>query len=92
MKTPELFATFGYRHQLVDLCGKKALKSTRSTKLSNGLMIGLVNPKYLTGGRSFLKVQSKKLKADAFTKVRDEIYRLCRELIKLDEPWKFVVI
>jgi hypothetical protein len=23
-------------------------------------------------------------------KVRDEIYRLCRELIKLDEPWKFV--
>jgi hypothetical protein len=25
-------------------------------------------------------------------KVRDEIYRLCRELIKLDEPWKFVVI
>jgi hypothetical protein len=25
-------------------------------------------------------------------KVRDEIYRLGRELIKLDEPWKFVVI
>jgi hypothetical protein len=25
-------------------------------------------------------------------KVRDEIYRLCRELIKLDEPWRFVVI
>jgi hypothetical protein len=25
-------------------------------------------------------------------KVRDEIYRLCGELIKLDEPWKFVVI
>jgi hypothetical protein len=24
-------------------------------------------------------------------KVRDEIYRLCREVIKLDEPWKFVV-
>jgi hypothetical protein len=24
--------------------------------------------------------------------VRDEIYRLFRELIKLDEPWKFVVI
>jgi hypothetical protein len=24
-------------------------------------------------------------------KVRDEIYRLCRELMKLDEPWKFVV-
>jgi hypothetical protein len=23
--------------------------------------------------------------------VRDEIYRLARELIKLDEPWKFVV-
>jgi hypothetical protein len=23
-------------------------------------------------------------------KVRDEIYRLCRELIKLDESWKFV--
>jgi hypothetical protein len=23
-------------------------------------------------------------------KVRDEIYRLCRELIKLDEPWVFV--
>jgi hypothetical protein len=22
-------------------------------------------------------------------KVRNEIYRLCRELIKLDEPWKF---
>jgi hypothetical protein len=22
-------------------------------------------------------------------KVRDEIYRLCRELIKLDSPWKF---
>jgi hypothetical protein len=25
-------------------------------------------------------------------KVRDEIYRLCRELIKLDEPWRFIVI
>jgi hypothetical protein len=25
-------------------------------------------------------------------KVRDEIYRLAGELIKLDEPWKFVVI
>jgi hypothetical protein len=25
-------------------------------------------------------------------KVRDEIYRLCRELIRLDEPWRFVVI
>jgi hypothetical protein len=25
-------------------------------------------------------------------KVRDEIYRLSRELIKLDEPWRFVVI
>jgi hypothetical protein len=25
-------------------------------------------------------------------KVRDEIYGLCGELIKLDEPWKFVVI
>jgi hypothetical protein len=25
-------------------------------------------------------------------KVRDEIYRLCRELMKLDEPWKFVAI
>ena len=24
--------------------------------------------------------------------VRNEIYRLCRELIKLDEPWNFVVI
>ena len=24
-------------------------------------------------------------------KIRDEIYRLSRELIKLDEPWKFVV-
>jgi hypothetical protein len=24
-------------------------------------------------------------------KVRDEIYRLCRKLIKLDEPWRFVV-
>jgi hypothetical protein len=23
-------------------------------------------------------------------KVKDEIYRLSRELIKLDEPWKFV--
>jgi hypothetical protein len=23
-------------------------------------------------------------------KITDEIYRLCRELIKLDEPWKFV--
>jgi hypothetical protein len=23
-------------------------------------------------------------------KVRDEIYRLCRELMKLDEPWVFV--
>jgi hypothetical protein len=23
-------------------------------------------------------------------KVRDEIYRLCRELMKLDEPWRFV--
>jgi hypothetical protein len=25
-------------------------------------------------------------------KVRDEIYRLCRELIELDKPWQFVVI
>jgi hypothetical protein len=25
-------------------------------------------------------------------RVRDEIYRLCRELIKLGELWKFVVI
>jgi hypothetical protein len=25
-------------------------------------------------------------------KVRDEIYRLCPELIKLDEPWRFVAI
>jgi hypothetical protein len=25
-------------------------------------------------------------------KVRDEIYRLARELIELDGPWRFVVI
>jgi hypothetical protein len=32
MKIPELFATFGYRHQLVDLWGKQAQKSTRLRK------------------------------------------------------------
>jgi hypothetical protein len=48
MKIPKLFATFGYHQQLLDLRENKALKSTRSKKLGNGLMIGLVKPKYLT--------------------------------------------
>jgi hypothetical protein len=49
MKIPELFATFGYRHQLVDLWEKQAQKSTRLRKLDNGLMISFVKPKYLAG-------------------------------------------
>jgi hypothetical protein len=49
MKIPELFATFGYRHQLVDLWEKQAQKSTRLRKLDNGLMINFVKPKYLAG-------------------------------------------
>jgi len=35
--TTELFVTFGYRHQLVDLWAKEAQKSTRLKKQNNGL-------------------------------------------------------
>jgi hypothetical protein len=48
MKIPELFVTFIYRHQLVDLWDRQALRSKRLKKLNNGLTIALLKPKYLT--------------------------------------------
>jgi hypothetical protein len=51
MKITELFAMFGYRHQLVDLWEKQAQKSTRLKKLNNGLTLGFLKPKYLPGRR-----------------------------------------
>jgi hypothetical protein len=48
MKIPELFVTFIYRHQLVDLWDRQALRSKRLKKLNNGLTIAFLKPKYLT--------------------------------------------
>jgi hypothetical protein len=43
MKIPELFATFIYRQQLVDLWDKQALRNTLLKKLNNGLTIGFLS-------------------------------------------------
>ena len=40
MKMPKTFETFIYRHRLVDLRGKQALRSMELKKLEGGLMIG----------------------------------------------------
>jgi hypothetical protein len=48
MKIPELFVTFIYSHQLVDLWDRQALRSKRLKKLNNGLTIAFLKPKYLT--------------------------------------------
>jgi len=51
MKIPELFGTFIYHRQLVDLWEKQGQKSRRFKKLDNGLTVGFSKPKLTSRGQ-----------------------------------------